>query len=36
MTDMTDKEGIFIEEKMPNSVKKMLSGRVNEILGDME
>jgi hypothetical protein len=32
MTDMTDKE-LFIEEKLLNSVKKLLSGRVNELLG---
>jgi hypothetical protein len=36
MTDMTDKEGLFIEEKLLNSVKKMLSGRVNELLGETE
>jgi hypothetical protein len=35
MTDMTDKE-LFIEEKLLNSVKKLLSGRVNELLGEME
>jgi hypothetical protein len=35
MTDMTDK-GLFIEEKLLNSVKKMLSGRVNELLGETE
>jgi hypothetical protein len=33
MTDMTDKEGLFIEEILLNSVKKLLSGRVNELLG---
>jgi hypothetical protein len=35
MTDMTDK-ALFIEEKILNSVKKLLSGRVNELLGEME
>jgi hypothetical protein len=35
MTDMTDKT-LFIEEKMLNSVKKLLSGRVNELLGETE
>jgi hypothetical protein len=35
MTDMTDK-GLFIEEKLLNSVKKLLSGRVNELLGETE
>jgi hypothetical protein len=35
MTDMTDK-GLFIEEIIINSVKKMLSGRVNELLGETE
>jgi hypothetical protein len=32
---MTDKE-LFIEEKIINSVKKLLSGRVNELLGEMK
>jgi hypothetical protein len=36
MTDMTHKEDSFIEEKILNSVKKLLSGRVNEILGETE
>jgi hypothetical protein len=36
MTDMTDKEGSFIEEILLNSVKKLLSGRVNELLGETE
>jgi hypothetical protein len=36
MTDMTDKEGFFIEEILLNSVKKLLSGRVNELLGETE
>jgi hypothetical protein len=36
MTDMTDKEGSFIEENIINSVQKLLSGRVNELLGEME
>jgi hypothetical protein len=35
MTDMTDKE-LFIEEKLLNSVKKLLTGRVNELLGETE
>ena len=35
MTDMTDKT-LFIEEKILNSVKKLLSGRVNELLGETE
>jgi hypothetical protein len=35
MTDMTDKS-FFIEETLLNSVKKLLSGRVNELLGEME
>jgi hypothetical protein len=35
MTDMTDK-GLFIEEILLNSLKKLLSGRVNELLGEME
>jgi hypothetical protein len=35
MTDMTDKS-MFIEEKLLNSVKKLLSGRVNELLGETE
>jgi hypothetical protein len=34
MTDMTDKEGLFLEETLLNSVKKLLSGRVNELLGE--
>jgi hypothetical protein len=36
MTDMTGKEGLFIEEILLNSVKKLLSGRVNELLGETE
>jgi hypothetical protein len=32
---MTDKE-LFIEEKLLNSLKKLLSGRVNELLGETE
>jgi hypothetical protein len=32
---MTDK-GLFIEETLLNSVKKLLSGRVNELLGETE
>jgi hypothetical protein len=35
MTDMTDKS-LFIEEKILNSVKEFLSGRVNELLGETE
>jgi hypothetical protein len=35
MTDMTD-NSLFIEEKLLNSVKKLLSGRVNELLGETE
>jgi hypothetical protein len=35
MTDMTDKS-LFIEETLLNSVKKLLSGRVNELLGETE
>jgi hypothetical protein len=36
MTGMTDKQGLFIEEIVLNSVKKLLSGRVNELLGETE
>jgi hypothetical protein len=36
MTGMTDKEGLFIEEILLNSVKKLLTGRVNELLKEME
>jgi hypothetical protein len=36
MTDMTDKEALFIEEKILISVKKLLSGRVNELLAETE
>ena len=35
MTDMTDK-GLFIEEILLNSLKKLLSGPVNELLGETE
>jgi hypothetical protein len=35
MTDMTDKL-LFIEENIRNSVKKLLTGRVNEQLGETE
>jgi hypothetical protein len=35
MTDMTDKS-LFIEEILLNSVKKLLSGRVNELLEETE
>jgi hypothetical protein len=35
MTDMTDKSS-FIEENIINSVKKNLTGRVNELLGETE
>jgi hypothetical protein len=34
MTDMIDKSPF--EENIINSVKKLLSGRVNELLGEME
>jgi hypothetical protein len=37
MTDMTDKMGLFfIEEILLNSVKKLLSGRVNQLLTETE
>jgi hypothetical protein len=36
MTDMTDKDGLFIEEIIINSVKKLLTGRVNELLAETE
>jgi hypothetical protein len=32
---MTDKE-LFIEERLLNSLKSLLTGRVNELLGEME
>jgi hypothetical protein len=35
MTDMTDKS-LSMEEILLNSVKKLLSGRVNELLGETE
>jgi hypothetical protein len=35
MTDMTDKS-LFIEENIINSLKSLLSGRVNELLGETE
>jgi hypothetical protein len=35
MTDMTNKS-LFIEEILLNSVKKLLTGRVNELLGETE
>jgi hypothetical protein len=35
MTDMTDKT-LFIEENIINSIQKLLSGRVNELLGETE
>jgi hypothetical protein len=35
MTDMTDKESLM-EENIINSLKSLLSGRVNELLGDTE
>jgi hypothetical protein len=35
MTDMTDKE-LFIEEIIINSLKKLLSGRVNKLLEETE
>jgi hypothetical protein len=33
---MTDKKGLYIEEIILNSVKKLLSERVNELLGEVE
>jgi hypothetical protein len=36
MTDMTDKKGSYIEEIIINSIKSLLSGRVNELLGEVE
>jgi hypothetical protein len=36
MTDMTDKQGLFIEEIIINSLKSLLAGRVNELLGETE
>jgi hypothetical protein len=36
MTDMTDMEGLYIEEKLLNSVTTLLSGRVNELLGERD
>jgi hypothetical protein len=33
---MTDKQGLFIEEILLNSIKKLLTGRVNELLGETE
>jgi hypothetical protein len=33
---MTDKSLLYIEEKILNSVKKLLTGRVNELLGETE
>jgi hypothetical protein len=36
MTDMTDKKGLYIEEIIINSLKSLLSGRVNEFLGEAE
>jgi hypothetical protein len=33
---MTDTEGLFIEEILLNSVKKLFSGRVNELLAETE
>jgi hypothetical protein len=35
MTDMTDKT-LFIEERLLNSLKSLLGGRVNELLGETE
>jgi hypothetical protein len=34
--DMTDREGLYIEETIINAVKALLSERVNEILGEAE
>jgi hypothetical protein len=36
MTDMTDKHSCYIEETLLNSVKKLLAGPVNELLGGLE
>ena len=36
MTDMTDRKNLFIDEKILNSVKKLLSGPVNELLEETE
>jgi hypothetical protein len=36
MTDMTDRKGLYMEESIVNSVKSLLAGRVNEILGEAE
>jgi hypothetical protein len=36
MTDMTDRKGSYIEEIIINSLKSLLSGRVNELLGETE
>jgi hypothetical protein len=36
MTDMTDKKGLYMEENIINSLKSLLSGRVNELLGEVE
>jgi hypothetical protein len=32
---MPDREGLFIEETIINAVKRLLAGRVNEILGEV-
>jgi hypothetical protein len=34
MTEMTGKTGLYIEETLLNGVKSLLTGRVNEILGE--
>jgi hypothetical protein len=36
MTNMTDRKDLSIEEKILNAVEKLLSGRVNELLGETE
>jgi hypothetical protein len=36
MTDMTDRKDLYIEEKILNAVEKLLSGPVNELLGETE
>jgi hypothetical protein len=36
MTDMTDKKGLLIEENIINSIKSLLTGWVNELLGEVE
>jgi hypothetical protein len=33
--DLGDNRGLYIEESLLNAVKGMLSGRVNEVLGEI-